>query len=379
MRMLTRRLAATVGASLLAALAGLAFTTTPASAAAGVDLGVALSAGKVAAGSAGKPFLAKVTNAGDANANGFTLKIQFVSSGSAAVSVELPDDLDEFCDPDGPGRAVCEFGNVLVPGDSLEIPILVAPASDETGKAGSLHVVVLNDEDGNKDNNKASTNIIVTPAGVDIVVWAQDVVAGYDDETGEVQRIAPGGTGKLVFGLANGGSVTALGIEFTLQLPEHVTFEETLEGCNVSSDKRTLSCSGPDVELPADQFFEWTLTVKIAASAPGSSVLTGSIEGRALGVLDEAPALAARAQAKNVSAFSATARNNFDQTEVDNRDNTDAFAVFVGAASGGGGGLPVTGPKAMVIGMVGVGAVAIGVVALVGARRRRIVLVTPAE
>jgi hypothetical protein len=139
------------------------------------------------------------------------------------------------------------------------------------------------------------------------------------------------------------------------------------------------SCSAPEVELPADHFFEWTLTVKIADTAPGTAALTGSIEGRGLGVVDETPALAARAAKAKVPAFATAARNDFDPTEVDNRDNTDEFAVFTGAAAGGGGGLPVTGPKAAVFGMVGLGALAIGVVALVGARRRRIVLMTPAE
>jgi hypothetical protein len=378
MSVFTRRLAAGVGASLLTALAGLAFTATPASAA-GVDLAVTLNAGTVAVGSESKAFVAKVTNVGDAKATGFDVAIK-VDVTDVPVAISLPDELDEFCENDGPGKAICEFGNVLVPGDSLEIPIFVAPTSDETGNAGTIQVAVLSTEDGNDSNNKASTGITVSPPGVDIVVWAEDVVAGRDDDTGEAKRIAPGGTGELYFAVANDGSVTALGIEFTLQLPEHVTFEETLDGCDVSNDNRKISCSFPDFEFEPAHYFDETLTVKVAANAPGSAVLTGSIAGRGLGIADEPPVEAARALATTDAPAWLATKADFDPTEVDNKDNTDEFAVFVGAAAGGGGGgLPVTGPKAVVIGMVGLGVLAVGVVALVGARRRRIVLVTPSE
>ena len=57
MREFTRRVAAGVGASLLTAITGLAFSATPAAAAPGVDLAVTLNAGTVAVGSAGKPSL----------------------------------------------------------------------------------------------------------------------------------------------------------------------------------------------------------------------------------------------------------------------------------------------------------------------------------
>jgi hypothetical protein len=285
MRVFTRRLAASIGASLLTACAGLALTATPASAADGVDLTVQIIGGKVAVGSESKAFIAKVTNAGNAKATGFDLDLA-VDLDGVAVELTLPDELDEFCEEAGPNKAHCEFGNVLIPGDSLEIPIFVTPSSDETGGAGTLSATVasLDEPEGNQTNNKASTSITVTPAGVDIVVWAEDVTAGRDDDTGEAKRIAPGGTGDLVFALVNDGSAVARGLEMVLQLPEHVTFVETLEGCDVSADNRKMTCTNADVLLFPTEGDKWTLEVKVSATAPGPVELTGSIEGRAFGV-----------------------------------------------------------------------------------------------
>ena len=73
------------------------------------------------------------------------------------------------------------------------------------------------------------------------------------------------------------------------------------------------------------------------------------------------------------------AADQFNPNEVDNKDNTDDFVVFVGTTGGGGGGLPVTGPKAIVIGGVGAAVLAVGVFLFMSSRRRRVVLVTPAE
>jgi hypothetical protein len=374
------RVGVRVGATALVAAAGLAVTALPASAAGGVDLAASLSAGSVASGSAGKPFTAKVTNLGDTKAEEFDLRIDASATDDSKVTVSLPDKLDEFCKAGTtPKTFTCEFGNALVRNDSLEIGIIVSPVNGGgTGDAGLLLVTAVSDQDGNNANNAASTRVKVTEPGVDIVVWAEDVTAGRDDATGEAKRVAPGGTGKLAFGVANGGSARADGVEIVFTLPEHVSFTETPEDCTVSG--RKVTCSLPDVKLNPDVFLPAELDVKVAPDAPTSVELKGTFEGRSLGVGEPDVSADARRTVKGLPGWAKVSQDAFNPNEVDNKDNTDDFVVFVGASTGGGGGgLPTTGPKAIVIGGVGAAALAVGVFLFVAARRRRIVLVTPAE
>jgi LPXTG-motif cell wall-anchored protein len=71
--------------------------------------------------------------------------------------------------------------------------------------------------------------------------------------------------------------------------------------------------------------------------------------------------------------------------DVDASDNTDGFAVLVAGPAGGTGGggedpsLPLTGPVAASVAGAGAVALALGTFLFVSARRRRIVLVTPAD
>jgi hypothetical protein len=264
--------------------------------------------------------------------------------------------------------------------DSLEIPVEVTPVSGgPTGAAGSFAVMAKSDHDSNMRNNSASVPVAVSPHGVDIVVWADDVVAGRDGETGEAKRIPPGGTGELAFAAVNLGSLVAKGLDLTIQLPEHVTFTADLEGCTRSGDNRRLTCNLPDVELEPNGGAGTEVPVKVADNAPQSVELKGTIEGHALGVLEALSAASRKSTA--LSGWTKTGEK-FDPSEVDNKDNTDEFVVFVGAGTGGGGGgggLPVTGSKAVVIGGAGAAVLAAGVFLVVAARRRRVVLVTPSE
>jgi hypothetical protein len=76
--------------------------------------------------------------------------------------------------------------------------------------------------------------------------------------------------------------------------------------------------------------------------------------------------------------------------DIDPSDNVDGFAVIVAGPAGGagggtgdnggdGGGLPVTGPVAGTVAGVGSAVLVAGAVMLVMSRRRRVVLVTPAD
>lgn len=321
-----------------------------------------------------KLFLAKVTNLGDTKADGFEWSVESVDFDSAAT-VEVAEPFAEHCSREG-ATVTCEFGNVLVRGDSLEIPILVTPTDAEVGRLGELKISVSSPEDpGTAGNNSTTVEVSVSAPGADIIVFAEDVVAGRDDETGEVKRIAPGSEADFYFGMANDGSLTAAGFEFQIKLPERVTFVAGLSGCDLSEADRTLTCKIPDVALEPNHFIEETLKVKVAADAPGPVELTGSMEGKALGVTSDPSTLARRAA--DAPSWAKTIRSGFDPTEVDNGDNTDSFTVFVAAS--GGGGLPVTGAATTIMASVGGALVLAGAAFYLVSRRRRILLVTPAE
>jgi hypothetical protein len=368
------RLAVRLGASAMVAAAGLAVAATPASAAPGVDLAVTVSSGVVASGSAGKPFTVKVTNLGDTKTDGFDVVVDFAKIDGTKVTVTVPSDLSTFCAPASGSKIACEFGNVLVRNDSFEMPVIVTPVSGgATGSAGSFAVAATTAGDTNAANNNATVPVSVSKAGVDIVVWAEDVTAGRDDDTGEAKRLAPGATGAVSFGIANAGSVGADGFELVFQLPQHVSVVGTLAGCTVSGSK--VTCTLEDVLLDADRYLEAELPVKLSADAPQSVELKGTLQGRSLGVA-EGPSGDASRSARTAPSWLKVAAGEFDANEVDNKDNSDDFVVFVGT---NGGGLPVTGPKAIMIGGVGAAVLAVGVFLFMGARRRRVVLVTPAE
>ncbi len=92
-------------------------------------------------------------------------------------------------------------------------------------------------------------------------------------------------------------------------------------------------------------------------------------------------------QAKIVSAMVTDGKAVVSSATADKKpdNNTAAIKVTVltgapgGGGSGGGSGLPITGPQVGLIGGLGLGAIAIGAVLLVLARRRREVLVPPTD
>jgi hypothetical protein len=372
------RLAVRLGASAMVAAAGLAVTALPAGAAAGVDLAVSVRSGVVAAGSEGKVFTAQVTNLGDTKSGDFDFVLNLASLDTTKVTVALPTDLDEFCEPVSGAKIECGFGNVLVRNDSLEIPIIIKPVSGATaGPVGSFAVSATTAGDTNTGNNSATAPVSVSKPGVDIVVWADDVTAGRDGDTGEAKRVAPGAVGEVAFLFANDGSAAATGIELVFTLPQHVSVEGNLVGCTVSGNK--VTCNIPGLLLLPNEYVEAELPVRVAADAPQSVELKGSLQGRSLGVAEALTEDARNKATRQAPSWVKIAADQFNPNEVDNKDNTDDFVVFVGTTGGGGGGLPVTGPKAIVIGGVGAAVLAVGVFLFVSSRRRRVVLVTPAE
>jgi hypothetical protein len=382
MTLRSSRLATRVGAAALLTAGALAFTAAPASANADVDLAVSFTSAKIASDSVGKFVYVQVTNIGDKKADGFDVSISIDRVDGVAVS--LPSSLDDFCEPDGADAFKCEFGNVLVKHDQLEIPVAVQAEAGFQGPGGKISATVTSGQDTATGNNSGSVDIEVVKKGVDLVLWADDIVASRDEDTGELKGVKPGDVANLNFFIANAGSLAAGGLDLKIELPEHVTFTaDEVDGCELDSAKRVLTCHIEDFILEPNEQIDGELEVKIAASAPNPSALKGKLAGKALEALkpseEEEPAEAESETAP--LSWAKVTSNGTRKVEIDKTDNIDEFTIFVGNPStgGGGGGLPVTGARAGLVGGVGAAVVVLGAVLFLVARRRRLVMVTPAE
>jgi hypothetical protein len=382
MTLRSSRLATRLGAAALLAAGTLAFTAAPASAATDVDLAVTLTSGKIAGASVGKFVYIQVTNIGDKKAEGFDLRISVERVDG--VSVTLPSSLDDFCEADGADAFNCEFGNVLIKDDQLEVPVAVQAEADFRGAGGKISATVTSDQDKTAGNNSGSADIEIVKKGVDLVLWADDIVASRNDDTGELTGVKPGDDASLHVFIANAGSLAAAGLDLKIELPEHVTFtEEDIDGCEVDAAKRVLTCGLDDFTLEPNEQIDGEFAVKISANAPNPSALKGTLGGIAREAREpgEEEGPAATTESEKIPTWAKVTSNGTRKVEIDKTDNVDQFTIFVGNPStgGGGGGLPVTGARAGLVGGVGAAVVVLGAVLFMVARRRRLVMVTPAE
>jgi hypothetical protein len=387
MNVRTRAIAA--GALALFTTAAMATLAGPAQAASGIDLTVTAESSKIAIGSPIKAFFAKIKNLGDTTAEGLKVEIDLAGLDGSLAEGGIDESIAELCAAPADDKITCVFPGTLAPAENFELPLVVTPVKGaQPGPAGKLFVTVQpgSGEDADDANNKAEIPVELVGSGGDIVVLAQDVVAGYGEQ-GVVQPVVPGETAAFFWAIFNFGDVAVQGISLTVELPEHVSFVDKFEGCTYRNGDRSVTCDAPDGVLVPNEGFgngEEGWTVKVAADAPGPVNLAGTARGAAAGV-QEGP------QTLNRSAATAEwlepAQEVPAEAEVDEGDNGDDFTVFVGAPAGGSGGgagdgpggLAVTGVKVGVIGGVGGAVVAAGALLLFFARRRRVVLVAPGD
>ncbi len=143
-------------------------------------------------------------------------------------------------------------------------------------------------------------------------------------------------------------------------------------------------CEDKELLLEPDMIVTLPLLVVVDEDVEARSALKGgSLEAEAFGVLPAGARVGAAGQrSRPPTRPRCAASSDTEYADLDPSDNVDDFAVIVSAPSdggGGGGGLPVTGPQAGLIGAVGVGVVLAGVAVFLVARRRRVVLVAPAD
>lgn len=377
-----------VGALALAASAALMLTGGPAYAMdGGADLQVSVSATTVTTDTAANLTTIVLNNGPDASGP-FLIEYDFSKLDRGKVTIGAPTD---GCAADG-ATVTCSVLDFPA-GDSEEwkLPVALTAVKGQTGAAGSFTVATVSGNDTNADNNSATVSVEVPPRGVDLVAVAEDVYQVTD--TGEPTRkpVPPGGTSLVLGAVGNIGDATAQGVKVTVKLPKYVTFAEVEPGCSYTSDNRTVTCDYTDITLvPMDQdtnedddiysVVGLYFPVTVAADAPGPVVLDGgTLSGFALGTAGATVSAPRTPQLpKGVKALSAS-----DIKDANPDDNTAEFSVHVGAPAasgpgdgGAGGGLPITGSRAGLIGGIGAGVLAAGAAMFLISRRRRVVLVT---
>jgi len=339
------------------------------------DLGVALAGTTLAPGTDDKFATISLSNAGPSTAGHILVAIDVSQLDMSKVewtddSCGEPEDDTYLCTP---------TSGTLASGATQDWWFPLTKKAGATGPAGTITVSVKHGgTDPNPKNDTATAKVVVSEeSGADILVWAPDVYQ-WDEEAGffSSEPIEPGGESRVYVEVLNAGDRAAKGLAFKVSLPEHVTLTEPEDECDFSADQRVATCDYADMELatfstdPDKAFAKFFWSVKVDESAPAPATLHGTVTAAAIEEI-EPPALLRKSNAP----VAAELPEHFK--DVDKSDNTDDFGIFVAKAGGTGGGLPVTGPAAGIIGGVGAAVVLAGVAMFFVARRRRIVTVTP--
>jgi hypothetical protein len=350
------------------------------------DLAVKLTGTTIAADASGKFTGVSLINNSKVPASGILLSIDISQLDTDKVQLR-----DEDCDPVDNGVIRCGIvGDTIEAGADIDWFFPLEKRSEATGSAGTITVTISHaGSDPDESNNSVTAEVVLSDErGVDLVVVAEDIrdaidlADSVDSPAYNGEQIYPGDASALVLFVGNQGDLIADGLKVSAKLPEHVTFAEAEEGCDYSAANDEITCVYEGMSLiPSDRdddgsrsgAYIW-FPVQVAADVTGPITLpNGSVRVDAVRAVAELPEMKAQQLPGNVRPLTAQELRDIDET-----DNVDDFSVYVLGTGGGGGGLPVTGAQAGLIGGIGAAVVVIGGVLFLTARRR-VVLVTPGD
>lgn len=369
MKLRNRALART-GAAVAGFVVASSVFVAPAFADTTADLGITIDGGTISVDSDVKDIAVSLTNAGPSDATDILVVLDVSGLLKDKVSVS-----SEGCDPvDEEGHILCGIEGDKIPvGVDIDWFFELSKVAGATGSAGSITASIFHGgDDNNAKNNSFTREVTVGEQGVDLGVWAPDVYQ-WDDAAKffTLEPIAPGGESLVYVEVINYGGATAQGFKIDLQLPEHATLTEPEPDCVFSADLTSASCEYEELSLEpyatSSKVHQFVWPIKVAADAPGEPLVGGNVTVDAMGI-------------KKVEEPTLTRKSNVAPAElpehfkdVDATDNSDDYTVFVADTSGGGGGLPLTGPATAGIAGGGAAILALGLVLFFAARRRRIV------
>ncbi len=359
------------------------------------DLEVKVTGTTIAADASGKFATVSLINHSKTDAKGILVTLDV-----SKLKTEMVELVDESCDPPKGGKILCGIeGDTIEAGADIDWAFpLVRKDKNLKGSAGTLTVTISHEgTDPNEKNNSATVEVVLSEEhGVDLAVGADDLRDAIDLDkstkspafSGEL--IHPGDAGALVVYVLNQGDRTAKGLKVSATLPKQVTFAEVEPGCVYTADNRGITCDYAAAELvPAEQDKSDDLAsagaafwfpVKVSQDVTGPVTLTGGTATVvALDEVEVPPGFAALNKKPAELPANVELLDASRFKDVDLSDNTDEFSVFVAGNGGGGGGLPVTGAQAGLIGGIGLAVVVAGGALFMVSRRRRVVLVAPGD
>ncbi|GIJ26534.1 hypothetical protein Vqi01_16960 [Micromonospora qiuiae] len=385
-----RRAVSVAAAALLASGAFTALGAPAHAAGTETDLAVTAAGTRVTSGVAGKVGWVKIANQGEGTPSKVLLKVDTSKVDAAKLALEVFTDEGELCRPTSDrtsGLFSCELAAIPGPGETTEVPFVLFKATEKVTEPyrAPVTISIESADDTDDSNNSVDVDVELTPeSGVDLGVWVPDVKTRFDLDTFEEGPLRPGDTAVIYSQVINQGDRIAKGVKLTYQLPKGVSFLP-IEGCEVSADERNAVCVDKNFPFEPDTILILPLLVEVSEDVEAPVTLkNGSLEATSFGVISIDAQVTQQQKNRKPAFAKAEVRSAEDPefADLDPSDNVDDFAVIVSAPSdggGGGGGLPVTGVQAGLIGAVGAGVVLAGVAMFLVARRRRVVVVAPAD
>ncbi|SCL58032.1 hypothetical protein GA0070606_2870 [Micromonospora citrea] len=409
MTLFHRSALARAGAVALLAAGGLTTAAVPAYAADQADLALTPTSYHLAKGvqaARAKPFKFTVQNLSDGvDARGVTVEVDTSGLKAKRVGYVVP----EGCEVAG-RTFTCRLGD-LRGGTSEDFGIPLFSTGGK-GDGGTLTVTVrAATADPDPDNNeKIEVPVTVTKPGYDLTAWVQDVQAnvvvdGAVTDEPDLRPVRRGETVPLDWAVYNDGSRPATGLFYGLMLPKGLSFVTLPEGCAADEflGRARALCEDAGVTVRRGQYYTAGVTVKADDDVTEPVLREGDLFAYGLDAAEGEPEGKARAAGP-------AQRKAF--TEADPMDNHATFEAFVdlsaqptptptpsgqptptpsGGPTGqptptttpgggtGGGGLPVTGVQAGLIGGIGAAVLLAGGALLLVSRRRDIVVVAPGD
>ncbi|SCE65497.1 hypothetical protein GA0074695_0063 [Micromonospora viridifaciens] len=402
------RSVARLGAALLVS-AGLVLPAAPAHAEDPVvDIAVDVVGTRLAEGTTNKLAVVKVSNHGTFTPD--LIALHYVARNFDYRKVQIDPLLEDLCEVDGDTKFDtwdCGLRGEQIPGpgETVELPLLVFKTTDKLTEPYrttlGVSVTPWNNHKTLTDANPADNYdeyevVLTTEHGADLTVVAPDIkreIAIEDARKGDLAGapLNPGDKTVAVAYLENQGDRVVSQITVRMTVPKGVTFGSLrTEECGFSDDKRTFHCP-VDVHLVPHDPVAIILPVTVSAGVKAPATLPGGTVSISADTAGNAPAEGERS---SLPEFLGVPLNRLTTlSDIDERDNSDDFAVFVtpaaggdgdggnggGGNGGGDGGLPVTGPQVGLLAGAGTVVLAAGAVLFLAARRRRVVLVAPGD
>lgn len=195
----------------------------------------------IPAGAAGKVAQLSIHNLGESNTWDVSPVFDLSELDTERVGFEL---IDGECDKVDATRINC---GKIGTRDTIDTAFrLVRKSGADSGPAGRITVKVYDAHYVDEPAATATADVAIGGNGGDLFVWAPDQPSKADGTVGQMKR---GEDGDLWIVAGNQGDRTVRGVKVTTKLVNGATIPAESEGCTVSEDHRTSTCTYPDLSL----------------------------------------------------------------------------------------------------------------------------------